>query len=229
MSHPTDKRRRLVLTPDLMLRAYRAGLFPMAPSRASTRLEWLDPPERGILPLDAFHLPARLARTLRGGAFTVRADADFPAVIAACAAPAPGRTGTWINEEIERVFNALALFGYAHSIEVLTEGRLVGGLYGVAIGGAFFGESMFSHATDASKVALVHLVARLRLGGFTLLDTQFVTSHLSRFGCITMPRDEYHARLDAAVGTQARWLPELPEEQLAAEFARMRAVPPPQS
>lgn len=212
-----------------MLRAYRAGLFPMAPSRASADLEWLDPPERGVLPLDGFHLPARLARTLRKGGFTVRADGNFPAVIAACAAPARGRTGTWINDEIERVFNALARLGHAHSIEVVAEGRLVGGLYGVAIGGAFFGESMFSHVTDASKVALVHLVARLRLGGFSLLDTQFVTEHLARFGCITVPRHEYHAMLDAALATPARWIGEPPADLLAAEIERLRAATPPRS
>ncbi len=222
MTYPKVNRRRLVLTPELMLRAYRAGLFPMAPSRTSPQLEWLDPPERGILPLEGFHLSARLARTVRKGGFTVRADRDFPAVIGACASPAPGRTGTWINDELERVFNALAQLGHAHSIEVLREGHLVGGLYGVAIGGAFFGESMFSHATDASKVALVHLVARLRLGGFTLLDTQFVTDHLAQFGCATVPRHEYHARLDAALAAPARWVAEPPPDVLAAEIARLR-------
>jgi leucyl/phenylalanyl-tRNA---protein transferase len=222
VSYPKASRRRLVLTPELMLRAYRAGLFPMAPSRASPELEWLDPPERGILPLDAFHLPARLARTMRKGGFTVRADGDFPAVIAACAAPAPGRTGTWINDEIEGVFSALARLGHAHSIEVLHDGYLAGGLYGVAIGGAFFGESMFSHVTDASKVALVHLVARLRLGGFTLLDTQFVTGHLAQFGCITVARAEYHGRLDTALAVPARWIAEPPPVVLEAEFARLR-------
>jgi leucyl/phenylalanyl-tRNA--protein transferase len=222
VSYPKVTRRRLALTPELMLRAYRAGLFPMAPSRASPHLEWLDPPERGILPLDRFHLPARLARTMRQNCFTVRADGDFPAVIAACAAPAPGRTGTWINDDIERVFAALAAIGHAHSIEVLSDGRLVGGLYGVAIGGAFFGESMFSHVTDASKVALVHLVARLRLSGFTLLDTQFVTQHLARFGCVTVPRHDYHALLDAALAAPARWIAEPPPGILAAEIARLR-------
>ncbi len=216
-------RRRLSITPDLLLRAYRAGLFPMAPSRASPDLEWLDPPDRGILPLDGFHVPARLARTIRQGGFTVRADGDFPAVIAACAAPGPGRDGTWISDEIERVFNALARLGHAHSIEVLAQGRLVGGLYGVAIGGAFFGESMFSQVTDASKVALVHLVARLRLGGFTLLDTQFVTAHLARFGGITISRQAYHAALDIALAAPANWVEEPPAERLAAEIARLRA------
>ncbi len=229
VSYPSVHRRRLLLTPELMLRAYRAGLFPMAPSRASADLEWLDPLERGIIPLDAFHLPARLARTLRNGGFTVRVDGDFAAVIAACAAPGPGRSGTWINDEIERVFNALAALGHAHSVEVLAGGRLVGGLYGVAAGGAFFGESMFSHAADASKVALVHLVARLRLGGFTLLDTQFVTDHLARFGSITIPREAYHLRLDAALAAPAHWVGEPPAELLAAEIARLREPSPPSS
>lgn len=218
-------RRRSFLTPELMLRAYRAGLFPMAPSRDSPHLEWLDPPERGILPLDGFHLAARLARTVRGGGFSVRADGDFPAVIAACAEPAPGRRGTWINDEIERVFNALASQGHAHSVEVLAGGHLVGGLYGVAIGGVFFGESMFSRVTDASKVALVHLVARLRLGGFALLDTQFVTEHLARFGGVTISRQAYHARLDEALAAPAQWLAEPPAERLAAEITLLRALP----
>lgn len=218
-------RRRAFLTPELLLRAYRAGLFPMAPSRDSPHLEWLDPPERGILPLDGFHLPARLARTLRHGRFTVRADGDFPGVIAACAEPGPGRGGTWINDEIERAYSALAILGYAHSIEVLAEGRLVGGLYGVAIGGAFFGESMFSRATDASKVALVHLVARLRLGGFFLLDTQFVTEHLAQFGGVTISRHDYHARLDTALAATATWYCEPPAQGLAAEIASLRTLP----
>ncbi|MDE2335067.1 MAG: leucyl/phenylalanyl-tRNA--protein transferase [Rhodospirillales bacterium] len=212
-----------------MLRAYRAGLFPMAPSRTSAELEWLDPLERGIIPLEGFHLPARLARKVRNGGFTVRSDGDFAAVIAACAAPAPGRAGTWINDDIESVFNRLAALGHAHSIEVLAGGHLVGGLYGVAIGGAFFGESMFSHATDASKVALVHLVARLRLGGFVLLDTQFVTDHLAQFGSITIPREAYHHLLDIALATPARWPGDPPAERLAEEMARWRRVVSPAS
>lgn len=199
-------RRSLQVTPELMLRAYRAGLFPMAETRRGERLYWLDPEFRGVLPLDRFHLPHRLARTVLHGRFIVTADANFPAVIAGCARRRAGREDTWINSEIETLFNELARRGHAHSIECWHEGLLVGGLYGVAIGGAFFGESMFSLITDASKVALVHLVARLRLGAFRLLDTQFVTSHLAQFGAIEIPRDAYRAELAAAVEAPARWL-----------------------
>ncbi|MXP64551.1 leucyl/phenylalanyl-tRNA--protein transferase [Roseomonas sp. M0104] len=200
-------RRPVEITPDLLLRAYRAGLFPMAESREGRRLYWLDPELRGILPLDGFHLPRRLRRTVLSGAFTVTADADFAGVIAGCAAPAPGREDSWINPEIERLFTELHRMGHAHSIEVWSGGELLGGLYGVALSGAFFGESMFSRARDVSKVALVHLVARLRLGGFTLLDTQFITEHLAQFGTVEIPRVEYKRRLDAALAAPARWLP----------------------
>lgn len=199
-------RRPVEITPDLLLRAYRAGLFPMAESRAGRRLYWLDPELRGILPLDDFHLPRRLRRTVLSGAFTVTADADFAAVIAGCAAPAPGREDSWINPEIERLFTELHRMGHAHSVEVRRGDELLGGLYGVALGGAFFGESMFSRARDVSKVALVHLVARLRLGGFTLLDTQFITEHLAQFGTLEIPRAEYKLRLAEALAVPARWL-----------------------
>ena len=175
-------RRTVEITADLMLRAYRHGLFPMAETRRGDRLYWLDPERRGILPLDRFHLPRRLARTVLSDAFAVTVDQDFAGTIAGCAHPAPGREDTWINPQIERLFGELHQLGHAHSVETRQDGHLVGGLYGVAIGGVFFGESMFSIARDASKVALVHLVARLRLGGFRLLDTQFVTAHLSQFG-----------------------------------------------
>ena len=175
-------RRALPITPDLVLRAYRAGLFPMAEGRQSGRLYWLDPKMRGILPLDRFHLPRSLRKVVLSNRFAVTADTDFPAVLAACAAPAPGREDSWINPEIEGLFNALARMGNAHSIEARQDGVLVGGLYGIRIGAAFFGESMFARADDASKVALVHLVARLRHGGFTLLDTQFLNDLLACFG-----------------------------------------------
>ncbi|MGH7105615.1 MAG: leucyl/phenylalanyl-tRNA--protein transferase [Acetobacteraceae bacterium] len=199
-------RRSLQVSPELMLRAYRAGLFPMAETRRGERLYWLDPEFRGVLPLARFHLSRRLARTVLHGPFAVTADANFPAVIAACARRRPGREDTWINTEIETLFNELARRGHAHSVECWQDGLLAGGLYGVAIGGAFFGESMFSLKTDASKVALVHLVARLRLGGFRLLDTQFVTTHLAQFGAIEIPRESYRTELVAAVETPARWL-----------------------
>jgi leucyl/phenylalanyl-tRNA--protein transferase len=211
------------ITPDLVLRAYRAGLFPMAERRDGERLYWLDPELRGVQPLNAFHLPRRLARTALSGAFAVRCDTAFAEVMAGCAAPTPDRPETWINPEIERLFAALHVMGHAHSVECWQGGRLVGGLYGVALGGAFFGESMFSIARDASKVALVHLVARLRLGGFRLLDTQFVTEHLARFGAIEIPRSEYRRRLLVALEAPARFLAEPDPERLRAEILALRA------
>jgi leucyl/phenylalanyl-tRNA---protein transferase len=216
-------RRAVEITPDLVLRAYRAGLFPMAESRAGDRLFWLDPEFRGVLPLDGFHLPKRLLRTLHSGRFEVSANRCFAEVIAGCAAPAPGREDSWINPEIERLFVALHEAGHAHSVETWEHGELVGGLYGVSLGGAFFGESMFSRTTDASKVALVHLVARLRLGGFALLDTQFITDHLARFGTLEIPRADYRRRLAAAVEAPARWIAQPAPEALEAEFAALRA------
>jgi leucyl/phenylalanyl-tRNA--protein transferase len=211
-------RRSVEITPELMLRAYRAGLFPMAETRRGERLYWLDPEQRGTLPLDSFHLPRRLLRTLLSGDFSVTADADFPAVIAGCAALAPGREDTWINHEIERLFTELHRLGHAHSLETWRDGRLVGGLYGVALGGVFFGESMFNRARDASKIALVHLVARLRLGGFRLLDTQFVTTHLAQFGAVEVPRDDYKLLLAAALEAPAAWPAEPPPDVLAEVF-----------
>ena len=216
-------RRVFEVTPDLMLRAYRAGLFPMAETRHGDRLYWLDPEQRGILPLDRFHLPRRLLRTVLSDRFRIEADRDFRAVVAGCAAAAPGREDTWINTEIERLFRELHRLGHAHSVECRIDGRLVGGLYGVSMGGVFFGESMFSTERDASKVALVHLVARLRLGGFRLLDTQFVTSHLAQFGALEVSRDEYKAMLGRAVDTQALWLPALDPARLATEIRGLSA------
>jgi leucyl/phenylalanyl-tRNA--protein transferase len=215
-------RRSFEVTPELMLRAYRAGLFPMAETRRGDRLYWLDPELRGVLPLGGFHLSRRLLRTVQSGLFEVVADHDFAATIAGCADTAPGREDTWINPEIERLFTELHRLGYAHSVECWQAGLLVGGLYGVAMGGAFFGESMFSRARDASKVALVHLVARLRMGGFRLLDTQFVTNHLAQFGAVEIPRDAYKALLSAALEVRARWLP-APEARLLAAEIRVLA------
>jgi leucyl/phenylalanyl-tRNA---protein transferase len=211
-------RRVFEVTPDLMLRAYRAGLFPMAETRRGDRLYWLDPEQRGILPLNAFHLPRRLLRTVLSDEFQVSSDQDFAGVISGCAAAAPGREDTWINNEIERLFNDLFQLGHAHSVECRQGGRLVGGLYGVVIGGVYFGESMFSRARDASKVALVHLVARLRLGGFHLLDTQFVTAHLAQFGAVEIPRDDYKSLLAAAVQVPARWVALPPQDVLRLEI-----------
>ena len=216
-------RRQLEVTPDLLLRAYGAGVFPMAESRHSDRLYWLDPALRGVLPIDeGFHLPRRLRRTALSARFTVTANRDFMAVIRGCAEPAPGRMDTWINPQIESLFGALHDRGAAHSVETWQEGRLVGGLYGVALGGAFFGESMFSRVTDASKVALVHLVARLRLCGFVLLDTQFLTSHLARFGAVEIPKAEYKRRLAEALEVPARWHAEMPAEVVAEEIRALR-------
>ena len=204
------------LTPEVLLRVYAAGLFPMAEDADDPGLFWVDPEFRGILPLDGFHVPRRLQRTLNKGPFDVRVDTAFDEVIAACAEPAPDRPTTWINDEIRRLYSGLRRIGHAHSVECWREGRLVGGLYGVTLGGAFFGESMFSRETDASKVALCHLVARLRRGGFTLLDTQFATDHLARFGVIEIPRAHYRKLLAEALQVDARfYLGALSEGDLA--------------
>lgn len=218
--------RPFALTPDLLLRAYRLGLFPMAETRESRSLHWLDPDTRGVLPLHGFHIPRSLMKTLHSPRFTVTADADFPATIAACAAARANRPETWINHEIETLFVELFHLGFAHSVETWEDGRLVGGLYGAALGGAFFGESMFSTSTDSSKVALAHLVARLRLGGYTLLDTQFITSHLARFGALEVPRGIYHTMLAEAVEVQARFLPCPDAAALLREFKAMRKEVP---
>jgi leucyl/phenylalanyl-tRNA--protein transferase len=186
-------------TTDDLLNCYRRGVFPMAESRGERGFFIVDPEQRAIFPLDGFHVPKRLARTLRSGRFSFSIDRDFAAVIDACAAAAPGRVDTWINEDIRGLYTELHARGFAHSVEARIDGALAGGLYGVAIGGAFFGESMFSQATDASKAALVHLVARLRFGGFTLLDTQFMTDHLAQFGAVEMPRQRFKGLLRDAL------------------------------
>ena len=216
-------RRTIDVTPDLLLRAYRAGLFPMAETRHGARLYWLDPELRGVLPLDGFHLPKRLLRTVLSDQYEVSSDRAFATVVAGCAAAAPGRQDTWINADIERLFGALHRMGHAHSVECRQDGVLVGGLYGVSLGGVFFGESMFSTARDASKVALVHLAARMRMGGYTLLDTQFVTSHLAQFGADEIPRESYKAQLAAAVAVPARWLPAPDAAALKDEIKAMYA------
>ena len=171
----------------------------MAESADDPQLYWIDPPHRGTLPLDAIHIPKRLARTVRQGVFDVRIDADFEAVIDGCAAPRPDRQSTWINSRIRTLYRELFERGHCRTVEVVQDGQIVGGLYGVALKGAFFGESMFSLRTDASKVALVYLCARLIAGGFKLLDTQFITAHLSRFGTIEIDKDEFHTRLAEAL------------------------------
>jgi leucyl/phenylalanyl-tRNA--protein transferase len=193
------------ITPEIMLRAYAAGIFPMAENADDPGLFWVEPELRGVIPLDSFHLSSRLARTVRADRFEIRVDTAFDAVIAACAEAKPDRTETWINRRIREIFGELFALGHVHTVECWREGRLVGGLYGLSLGGAFFGESMFHRETDASKVALVHLVARLRHGGYRLLDTQFQTGHLAQFGTIEIPRDRYRGLLDEALRHPGDW------------------------
>jgi leucyl/phenylalanyl-tRNA---protein transferase len=187
------------ITPHVLLKAYACGIFPMAESAEDNALYWIEPERRGILPLDRVHVPRRLARTIRQGGFEVRIDNNFDGVIAGCAAPRAGRRSTWINGRIRSLYADLFVLGHCHTVEVWEGDELIGGLYGVHLGRAFFGESMFSKARDASKIALVYLVARLKFGGFQLLDTQFVTSHLARFGAIEVGRAEFQRLLEAAL------------------------------
>ena len=203
MSHASDHATEI--TPDILLKAYAAGIFPMAEDADDPSLFWVEPRERGIIPLDGFHISKRLARTVRSDVFEVRVDHDFDAIIAGCAAPGADREKTWISRRIRELYGELFDAGYCHTVEVYREGRLVGGLYGVRLNGAFFGESMFHTERDASKVALVHLVARLRRGGFSLLDTQFVTSHLAQFGAVEIPRRAYKQMLRNAMDHAADW------------------------
>ena len=191
------------ITPEVLLKAYSCGIFPMAESADDPALYWIEPERRGIIPLDRFHVSDRLARTVRSDRFEVVADRDFDAVIDGCAEPMPGRSRTWINARIRNLYRKLHERGDCHSIEVYDGDKLVGGLYGVSLGRAFFGESMFHRARDASKVALVHLVARLRAGHYRLLDTQFVTDHLRSFGAVEVARPIYHKLLDAALVGEA--------------------------
>ena len=195
MRHGADHR----ITPDLLLRAYASGLFPMADSADDPDLFWVEPELRGVLPLDAFHIPKRLARTVRQAPFEIRFNTAFDEVVSACAESVENRPSTWINSTITELYGALHRLNHAHSVEAWRDGELVGGLYGVSLRRAFFGESMFSRATDASKVCLVHLVNRLRERGFVLLDTQFTTEHLKRFGAIDVPREDYSEMLAEAL------------------------------
>ena len=187
------------ITPEVLLKAYACGIFPMAESADDPALYWIEPERRGVIPLDRFHVPERLARTVRSDRFTVVVDRDFDAIIDGCAQPSPGRARTWNNARIHTLYRKLYERGDCHTVEVYVGETLVGGLYGVSLGRAFFGESMFHRARDASKVALVHLVARLRAGQYRLLDTQFVTDHLRTFGAVEVPRPAYHKLLDAAL------------------------------
>lgn len=191
------------VTPDILLRAYASGIFPMAESANDPGLHWIEPKQRGIIPLDDFHIPAKLARFVRNHEFAIHADRDFDAVIAACAAPRGVERETWINTPIRRLYRALFDRGFCHTIEVRRGEELVGGLYGVSIGAAFFGESMFHRERDCSKLALVHLVARLKASSYQLLDTQFVTDHLRQFGAIEIPRLRYRHMLEQAIRQSA--------------------------
>jgi leucyl/phenylalanyl-tRNA--protein transferase len=212
------------ITPEVLLKAYACGIFPMAESADDPTLYWIEPEKRGIIPLDAFHVPARLARTVRNTAYTVAINRDFDAVIDGCAEPGAGRTRTWINERIRTLYRRLHEYGHCHSVEVYDGDHLVGGLYGVSLGAVFFGESMFHRARDASKIALVHLVARVRAGGYRLLDTQFVTDHLTTFGACEVSRRQYHKLLDAALAGEGRFdalpLDEPVSGERALELAR---------
>lgn len=200
-----------------LLGCYARGVFPMAETRDDPRIFLLDPDERGVIPLDGFHIPRSLKKTVRRDQFHVTIDRCFQTVVRACASPTPGREETWINPSIESLYAEMHASGHAHSVECWRDGTLVGGLYGVTLGAAFFGESMFSRATDASKTALVHLVARLKVGGFALLDAQFTTEHLERFGAWSITRAEYQDQLKAAISRKGDFfrLPEgLPGDQL---------------
>lgn len=196
-----------MLDPNVLIAAYAQGYFPMADARDADDVYWVDPDFRGIIPLDRFHIPRKLRKQVRRNDVTISVDDDFPAVIRACAAPRRYSEETWINQDIEDSYCQLHHRGFAHSVECRIDGALVGGLYGVALAGGFFGESMFSRAPNVSKIALVHLVARLCHGGFRLLDTQFLTDHLTQFGAIEIPRDDYHQRLQDALQATNAYFP----------------------
>ena len=210
-----------------LLVAYEHGIFPMADGRHSETVYWLDPLKRGILPLDGFHVPRRLCRTVRQGRFQVTVDEDFDAVVEACAEPTASRPDSWINDDIRRLYGELFDLGAAHTVECRRDGVLVGGIYGVSVGAAFFGESMFSRVRDASKVALVHLAARMTEGGYRLLDTQFVTDHLRLFGAIEVPRAAFRGMLQTAVRMPATLPHELAPEALATFLRRSALRRPP--
>ena len=216
---------RFAFSPETLIKAYSLGVFPMADSADSREIKFYDPDVRALIPLvwqtgarHEFHLPRRLARTVRQRRFTVTIDRDFPAVIDECAALGDGRSETWINRDIRQLYIALHRLGFAHSIEVWRDETLVGGLYGVSLRAAFFGESMFSRQADASKVALVHLVARLRAGGFQLLDAQFTNDHLRQFGIHEISRDQFQQRLQRALGTAADLQLETSSDDLVARM-----------
>jgi len=207
------------ITPEVLLKAYACGIFPMAESADDPALYWIEPDMRGIIPLERFHLPARLKRTVRSTPFTVWVNRNFDAVIDGCAEPMPGRARTWINSRIRKIYRGLFDHGHCHTVEVYDGGALVGGLYGVSLGRAFFGESMFHRARDASKVALVHLIARLLAGGYRLLDTQYVTDHLKTFGAIEVHKRRYHRLLEDALIGEADFAALATDRPLSGEEA----------
>jgi leucyl/phenylalanyl-tRNA--protein transferase len=211
------------ITPQVLLKAYSCGIFPMAESADDPALYWIEPQHRGVLPLDQVHFSKRLLRTVRTTPLTVKIDTSYDAVIDGCSAPRPGRTTTWINKRIRNLYRELFQRGACHTVEVWNGERLVGGLYGVALKGAFFGESMFSFERDASKIALVHLVARLVTGGFQLLDTQFTTEHLRQFGTVELEREVFQAELEKALEVEGRFdaLPiDVSGDEVVALFAQ---------
>lgn len=210
---------RVEITPEILLRAYAAGIFPMAEDAEDPSLFWVEPRTRGIIPLDAVHVPRRLARTVRQDVYEIRVDTDFDAVIAGCAAPGDDRERTWINARIRRLYGDLFDLGFCHTVEAWLNGRMVGGLYGISLGAAFFGESMFHTARDASKVAFVHLAARLKRGGYALLDAQFVTTHLATLGAVEIPRRAYKRLLDGAVAGSGDWWVWPPDDPVAGSQA----------
>ena len=212
------------ITPQVLLKAYACGIFPMAESAEDPALYWIEPQQRGVLPLDQVHVPRRLARTIKQGTFDIRVDSDFDGVISGCAASRPGRRTTWINPRIRGLYRDLFQSGYCHTVEAWAGGRLIGGLYDVALNGAFFGESMFSTERDASKVALVYLCARLLRGGFLLLDTQFVTDHLRQFGTVEIERGDFHKLLERALAHEADFAA-LPKDASPEEVLRLLGQP----
>jgi leucyl/phenylalanyl-tRNA--protein transferase len=217
----------LELTPEVLLKAYACGIFPMADNADDPALFWIEPEERGVIPLDGFHVPTRLARTVRSTPYRVVCDLDFGAVIDGCAEPGPKRARTWINTPIRPLYGGLFDMGHAHTVEIYDGDALVGGLYGVSLGGAFFGESMFHRARDVSKIALVHLVARLRLGGYRLLDTQFLTEHLETFGAVEVAQERYGRLLASAIkeDADASVFARVLAGTEAVKFATAEAVP----
>ena len=212
------------ITPEVLLRAYACGIFPMAESADDPTLFWVEPELRGVIPLNDFRVASRLARTVRSDAFTVTVNQAFKAVMDGCAEPQPGREDTWINRRIRELYSGLYTLGHCHSVECWQDGELVGGLYGVSLGRAFFGESMFHRARDASKVALVHLVARLIAGGFELLDTQYVTEHLRTFGAVEIPRRRYTVLLERAIAGPAANFARIPIDRPISGTAALTII-----